>query len=459
MCHSERSKESRARGWLDRFQRTRTQFARTTWTWTGAVWFACAAAQAQIERPLVGPATTDEITALVKSLGDPSYETRTFATRRLCAIGPQASEALRTASEGSDTEAALRARQLLVVLDQLLFAGTEVTLAFSKQRIAWKEPVDLIVTIANRSKHAARVPFDVDPGRRGASTPDARQVTDMLDVADWLKIRAPDGRGLELRVDDLAADASVLEAVYARAAGAVGGVIPPGEKVTVELRDINRGWARYPLLNDGHYAVMLDFIPNWTDDVLLQAQAGRVVSNTAVLAITDSAPPTITRGGGPSAEIVVEADGDSFVARFLNRTDKAILINANFGSAPPFADGRWTLETNGERRDIAVAGKSATWKDFDASRLLEVDAGEFTDLARIPLRDVQKAIAADAARSAAPWTIGFSYSNLCDRAWQARPDAQLLGNQNAPPILREPLPGRLLATRLTSNRLHLPNNQ
>ncbi len=48
----------------------------------------------------------ERIAALVEALGDPSYETRVDATRRLCAIGPRATAALKRATKGDAPEVA-----------------------------------------------------------------------------------------------------------------------------------------------------------------------------------------------------------------------------------------------------------------------------------------------------------------------------------------------------------------
>ena len=68
---------------------------------------------------LTGPTTDEEIVRLIRDLDDPSYEKRTFATRRLCAIGMPAEEKLRTAAKDHNVETALRARTVLEVLERL----------------------------------------------------------------------------------------------------------------------------------------------------------------------------------------------------------------------------------------------------------------------------------------------------------------------------------------------------
>ncbi len=406
------------------------------------------------ERPsLVGPTNREEMVSLVRTLGDPAYETRMFATRRLCAIGMEAWDVLRTAADSADIEASLRAKKLLDVFDRLWFSGAEVSLSFSKPIIDWNEPVDLNVTMTNRLSYAARVPFDVDPAVRGGPD-DARQVADMLDVAEWLKVRTPDGRELELRVDDIAGEAAVFAAVQSRLAGGPGGVLAPGERVSVTARAFNRGWARFPLLDHGEYTVMLDYVPDWTDKALAAARAGRVLSTPATLTVRDGAPPTVSRAG-VQADLVVERDGDVLVARLVNRTDQPLLINTNFGGSPPFADGTWVYELDQARREVPLLPKpGASWHDFKPDRLVEVGGGEFVELARIPVGELRKALPAPGADlSGDRGFIYFTYANLCDRQWQTRQGSALLGNETAPPFFQQPLPRRILSARYSSNRL------
>ena len=212
-------------------------------------------ARAGDERPLVGPATTEEIATLISDLGDPKYDVRTFATRRLCAIGNAAREQLQAAADRPNVEAALRAKRVLTLLDSLWFVDTEISLGFSKSKVEWDEPVDLELTVTNRSAYPARIPFELEAARAAARN-DARQVADMLDVAEWLSVRGPDGLPVELRVDEISADPDVLAEVQARLNGAPNGVLPPGERITVAVRMFNRGWARFPLLNRGRYTAV-----------------------------------------------------------------------------------------------------------------------------------------------------------------------------------------------------------
>src|SRR5262245_40037748 len=78
--------------------------------------------------PTSAPAQVDQadIERLISALSDPSYEERTEATRRLCAAGQAAVPALKRAAKGDEYETALRAKNLLRVLDQLFFTGIDI---------------------------------------------------------------------------------------------------------------------------------------------------------------------------------------------------------------------------------------------------------------------------------------------------------------------------------------------
>ena len=414
--------------------------------------------------PLLGPTNREEMASLVRALGDPAHEARMFATHRLCAIGMEAREFLQAAAESTDVEAALRAKQLLAVFDRLWFSGADVSLSFSKPIIDWLEPVDLNITMTNRLPYPARIPFDVDPGVRGDDD-DARQVADMLDLAEWLKVRAPDGRELDLRVDDIGGEPAVFAVVQSRLAGGPGGVLAPGEQITVTARAFNRGWARFPLLDRGEYTVMLDYVPDWTDVVLAAARVGRVISTPTTVTIRDGASPTISRTG-IQTDLIIEREGTFLIARLVNRTDQPVLINTNFGGAAPFADGRWVYEIDqpfaaqGKTRcDLPILPKpGASWHDFKPELLVEVGPGESVELARISVSDLRKSlINAGADLSGDRWSVHFTYANLCDRQWQTRQGSALLGNENAPPFFQKPLPRRTLSVRQGSNRLMAPN--
>jgi len=404
-----------------------------------------------------GPVTEDRIEALVRDLGDRSYEVRTNATRRLCAVGLPATEALRRAAEGPKAEIALRARAVLDTLDRLLFAGVDIELAFTASSIRWDEPVDLELRLHNRCPYPSRVAFEPDAAKRAEATKDAAQVGAMLDVADWLRVRGPDGRDIELRVDDILTDESVAAAVDERVRGGGAVLLPPGERAVLSIPSFNRGWARYPLLDAGEYTVSFDYTPPWEDEALAAERAGRVMSNTARVKVTTSAPQAVTRSRR-EALLSLEPEGTVLVAALTNTSDLHVMVNANFGASAPFAQAHWVYGLGEARHEIAAFARGPSgWRQFDASKLVELAPGERVVLARIGLDLLRQSFATEGgAVDGAGWTVHFTYSSLLDRQWQLRQGDALRSHDEVPEVLRSPLPRRMLSARLASDRLCLP---
>lgn len=404
-----------------------------------------------------GPVRSGEVARLVERLAHPSYGERTFATRRLCAIGMEAAPALKQAAASPNVERALRARLILDALEQVLFAGVEVRLALSHVQADWDEPVKLTVILTNRTEYSARVPFELDPSSRTGATPDARQVADLIDVAEWLNVTNDAGDSIPLHVDDITLDAAVSRVIHDRVEEAPYSVLAPGQQAQLVVTPLNRGWARYRMLDAGRFRMVLRYVPEWEDPELAAAKVGAVKSNTVELTITRAAPAEVSRRGA-EASIEFTAEDSAYVVRLTNRWDHATIINKNFGPAAPFAQGRWVCERGASLRDIAVMPDAVTdWTDFDAALLVEVPAGGEVELARIerkPLADRFEMLGIDPNREDA--VLYFSYTNLCDRGWQARQERTSPGPGQSPDALREPLPLRILTGWHTSNRFQ-PN--
>jgi len=417
-----------------------------------------AGAQAQ-DGSVVRTAADDDIRASIRELSDPVYATRVAATRRLCAIGGEAIGALREAADGNDVEASLRAKKLLSTLDQVWFSGVEVRLDIDKTSFAWNEPVDLTVTLTNRSLLDARVPFETSADKREPMSGDARQVADMLDVSEWLRVYGEGEREVELRVDDLGEDSEVLSVAHKRLDGGPSSVVPAGGQATVRVREFNRGWARYPLLDSGEYSIVLVYEPAWLDPVLAENNVGRVTSNLLRVTVTHGAPKSVSRGGA-EAELEVSRDGDALVAALTNLTDRAVYVNTNFGTSPPFAEGRWVYELAGRRFEIPADSKAGrTWADFSEARLAVVEAGAPIELARIGAAQLRKAFAdAGANVSLAGGVLSFGYANFCGRQWQLREEANLSREEGVPAVLKRRLPRKMLSTRLSGNPVSVWDN-
>ena len=398
--------------------------------------------------------TDAQIQELIGKLGHPSYETRARATRCLCMIGQRA-------ADSEEFETALRARSLLQVIESVYFGGCSIHLAAEKARIAWDEPTDLIITIRNQSAYRAQLPLDTSAERRRALSEQARQVGDMVDLADYLRVTAPEGRRVELRADDLQGDPQVADAVEWRAEGGPVGELPAGGEVIHRLRPLNRGWARYPLLQRGVYKILFDYDPQWDDEEFRRAGVGRVTSNVLEVEVTKAAPPIVSASGGSRrpAVITAEREGARLIARLTNADDLPIWVNLNLGAdQPPFAQLVWTILAGGSREEVRfdLLSPQPSLEAFTQERFRKLAPGESVELGRAPLARFMQAPGVQALPAGADFELQAVLVNQAGIAWQRSPSSgSLLGNPRAPEALRNPLPRRMITGRFTSNPIEL----
>ena len=150
-----------------------------------------------------------EISLLVARLGNGSFKVREASTVRLLELGPQAGAALRQAVVGDDYEIAIRARDLLRVFEELLFAGVSVELSASRTLFDWSDPIVLTLRLANTGSQVGRVPFDLISPETDKRSDRLRQFTSLLDLSDYLVVEGPDGRPVRLHVDDIDEDPEI----------------------------------------------------------------------------------------------------------------------------------------------------------------------------------------------------------------------------------------------------------
>ena len=255
-------------------------------------------------------------------------------------------------------------------------------------------------------------------------------------------------------MDEISDDPAVLRVVQERLSGGPISVLAPGERASVALVAFNRGWARYPLLDEGNYTVMFRYVPEWIDPVLAEERAGEVRSNTLAFHVVKGAPETVSRGGA-LAEVAVRRDENELIASMTNRTDRAMLINTNYGMSVPFAAIQWIYERDGRRATIPAAPVlGRNWVDFDARRFVPLEPGGSLELSRVRVADLSRALSqAGEVVVAGEGIIALSYFNLCDRQWQLREQANLDKDAATPAVFRTTLPRELLSTRLTSQPL------
>ena len=409
---------------------------------------------AQETRQAAHPADPEHIQELIRRLADPSYEVRTQATWELCALGPPAVEALRRAADTGEFEIALRARSVLDVFEQIHFGGVEISLAASRNRLSWDETIDLTLTFKNVSAYPARVPLIVSPVT-GLSA-DVRQVTGVLDVADYLRVVGPRSKAVQLHVDDITADPQVAEAIEARIDGGPEGTLAPGATLVYRVEALNRGWARYPLLNAGTYSLQFVYVPPWDDERMEREEIGRVQSNAIELQVTND-PPAVVRGPGLSAALTLEWQRTTAIARLINTSDLPMAVNLNIEMGqPPFAALSWQSATGQRWRDLTIAGRQhGEGLVFDSALVIDIAPGDAIEVGRVSLDELRAALGGEHQNLNA-LRIRAEYSNRTDRQWLRRSGPRPNQPAHAPEPSPPTLPRRMFSGRVTTNVLTAP---
>ncbi len=399
----------------------------------------------------------EQIAALIDELGHHSPEVREEATERLLDLGPAAIEPLREAVETGDLETVLRAKALLDVFDQLLFAGAAVRLEVSADRIDWDDPVELIVRIANRNQYAVHLPFESLRQEGQENNGPARQVANMLDVAEYLQVTGPDGGPVSLRVDDIRQDDEVRAVVDRRADDPPVSDLPPGREYVHRVKEFNRGWARYPLLESGTYRIQLVYQPEWSDEELTRAQVGRVESNIASITVREAAPEVVRSAQG-QAGLQLKRAGEWLVLSLQNVDDRPAWVNTwvNRDEFPPGARVTWYARCEDSVEEFVPAKGEQSAKGFTREALVELEPAGVVELQRVRLLEITRAATCpESSVHDASVSVRASYANLTSFAWQRDEGDSLLGNPRAPKALQTPLPKRMLTATVSSNELVL----
>ena len=392
------------------------------------------------------------IDRLIGELSNNSHEIRTNATAQLINMGPKAVEALKQAAHDDDLEMALRARSLLAVFGELLFSGVSIELEASSRTVAWAEPITLVVRMYNPTPYVAHLPIERLGGGSDTAAPHVRQVTGLLDVADYLRVIGPGGELVTLHLDDITEDEQVLAAVNARVEAPPTSNLAPGATVHYRVEAFNRGWARYRFLRRGVYTVQLVYQPVWNDEKLIRVRVGRVTSNVLSITIDEPAPACVRDARQP-ARVRLERSGRQWVASLQNLTDVAVWVNMNLASdqGPPAARLRWFVSRGARREEITPAvPNSDSALAFSRDLLTKLPPGASVELGRTPVSSLTASSVCTPAGGGDGCTIHAVYSNITGIVWQRAQASGLLGNSKAPKALREPLPRRMLVTTLSS---------
>lgn len=336
------------------------------------------------------PPTDNDLNTEIQALNHPLPVRRRQAVRQLANWGPLAFERLRAVTAGPDLEAALLARDLLDELGEVVLIGSQVVLEVDRHRIAWHEPIALTVRVVNSTTGPVRVPWPATSASAPAVQYDARQVGAMMDVADFLIVTGPDGQEVELRVDPIERDSAVYEAVHRRAGdNPPSHAVPAGTSDQVTVTRFNRGWARYPLLQRGVYAIELRYQPQWQDEAWTRQGFGLVVSNRVEVEVLDAAPELIREAGRP-LKLVLTQQGPSLEAELVSTWDRDLWVNVNIG---PQRETHARLEWQPmgpalEQPEPFEMESDATDPVFQADRLRRLAPGERLALMHAPAEGV-----------------------------------------------------------------------
>ncbi|MCG3131361.1 MAG: hypothetical protein FLDDKLPJ_02152 [Phycisphaerae bacterium] len=422
-----------------------------------AVVAAAVQAQEAAPAPSVPSAPAAEVQNLIEQLGAQDYQARLDATRRLCRIGPAALEPLRAAQRHESFEIAARAQRLVRLLERQYFGGVSVKLSASKTRFAWNEPIDLTIEFTNASTFDARLPFDAGQGSAGDADADLAQVRGMIDAGEYLEVTDAAGNVLDLRVDDVAESPAIARLIRERAQSGPVEMLSPGRSAIIRLTAFNRGWARFPLLAPGAATVQFRYLPEWPqEEPFLGFEKDRiaaVVSEPLTLTIDPGAPPTVS-STGRTAEVVVERQGEEYIAYLVCLYDRPVAVNAHFGTTPPFAQLRWSCRVGDEDR-ILTPGDGGRLAGFAGDRFLNVEPGSRVEMGRIAVARVRETAEAMPAPSGSP-TLVAAYVNVASRAWQIEQADRDTDNwKSLPDAARRPFPPRVVTGHLRSEPIQV----
>lgn len=274
----------------------------------------------------------EEIRQVVSQLGHPVPSQRQAARRQLVLWGLRVTDELKRVAEGPNLEAALQARDLLESLDSAFFQGGQISLEADRAEVNWDEPFALTVSVRNPTGGPLKVTWAA-PTTAPAGPPadESAQVAALLDVADFLVVRGPDGEEVEVRIDPIERDPVVRAVVERRASGAQPThLVEPGGEARLRIPEFNRGWARYPTLSLGTYRISIRYQPAWKDQKWVEEGLGLTESAPIEVRVRGGAPKSICDSNRPMG-LELEQTGGDLLIQMRNLWDRPQWVNLDFG--------------------------------------------------------------------------------------------------------------------------------
>jgi hypothetical protein len=251
-------------------------------------------------------------------------------------------------------------------------------------------------------------------------------------------------------VDDLRGTPALERTLNHRVDYQPSAVLAPKESFTLPVPAINRGMARYRMLEAGGYTIRFRYVPEWETPGLVSAQAGLVSSAPATLTITQAAPQAVREGRGLVA-LHLQRSGDELIASLESTHDLPVSVNLGLGSP-------WNMYRAHLLWSAALAAQDPVAFPVepggrpDPQRLRVLAPGERAELARLSVDQLRDRLGGSVQQ------VSVSYMNLLDRRLLERSvppgtDPQELQN------LLERLPTPTFTGKVHSETVSLPPAQ
>jgi hypothetical protein len=362
----------------------------------------------------------------IDQLSDPSFRVREQAVKQLYRAGPAVLPVLDRVKDGDDVEAALRSSTLIRRIRKLFLVGAAVEIKAAPSSVRWDQPFSLTVKISNPSDFPVHLPFLIQ--NRSLLDVDAlsQEMGNMLDVADFLQVADPDGSAVEVTIDDIRGHPHLEKALDARVYDEPDSWLAPGESFSLTLKKLNRGFARYRLFKEGDYHIRFVYVPEWDDDSMREREVGKVMSNQAVVRVTQAAPEFL-RTAQREVMCILRQIGPELILSIRGTFDRPIGVNLNLASGGDmkFAHIEWAWLRSGEtvkaEQVMAAAG------GLNPAKFKTLQPGETLELFRTSLRKLEALPGLEALqRNRGKVLLKGTYINRLDHAMLAE---QRQGNE------------------------------
>jgi hypothetical protein len=218
---------------------------------------------------------------------------------------------------------------------------------------------------------------------------------------------------VELRFEPLDGDPAVYEAATTRAGrNPPSHLLAPGGEVTLQVRQFNRGWARYPLLAAGRYWIAFAYQPEWKDASWTVEGLGRVQAGPVTLEVVQAAPESIRHATRP-LELTLQRRGEHIEATVVSTWDRAIWLNLGFGPDPRrYAKLQWRFKPAGSAETQVWEPEPEARAAPVGERIKRLESGAAIPIAQIALGEVYPRARRATATSPSRCEVALRYMSV-----------------------------------------------